>query len=167
MSAADLAALADSLSESADVLHRRIMRAIRRNQATGGQAIAHAEAQALFEQEVGLRQQANLLYAEAVRDTARGMAGPAHELAALAGRARELIARIDRAKELAGVAAALLGAAAAFTAQRPEAMVPALEALKQHLEALHRMSAAAAGASDDNKDKTGSIVPGRRHTMEP
>jgi hypothetical protein len=133
---ADIEALADSLSDSADALHKRIMRAIRQNDAAPGQSITHAEAQALFEQEVMLRQQANTLYADAVRYASGGLAVPGRELLELAARARDRIRRIDRAKELAGVAAALLGAAAAVASRRPEGLAPALEALKAHLEAL-------------------------------
>jgi len=153
MATVPLEALADSLSDSADTLHRRIMAAIRKNSSTAGQAISHAEAQALFEQEIALRQHANVLYADATKATAAGLAIPAHELLDLAARARERIGRIDHAKELAGIAAALLGAAAAIAALRPEALAPALEDLKQHLEAL------------PDADKPPSRSPGSRHTM--
>ncbi|HEX8602635.1 MAG TPA: hypothetical protein VF774_08310, partial [Pseudoduganella sp.] len=131
---ADLEALADSLSDSADALHRRIMAAIRKNSSTAAQAqaqvISHAEAQGLFEQEIALRQQANALYADATKAATAGLALPAGELLDLAARARDRIGRIDHAKELAGIAAALLGAAAAIAALRPEGLAPALEDLK-------------------------------------
>jgi hypothetical protein len=150
---AGLEALADSLSDSADALHRRIMAAIRKNSSTAGQAISHTEAQALFEQEIALRQQANALYADATKAGTAGLAFPAGELLELAARARDRIGRIDHAKELAGIAAALLGAAAAIAALRPEGLAPALEDLKQHLEAL------------PDADKPPSRFPGGGHTM--
>ena len=134
--AADIEALADSLSDSADALHRRIMAAIRKNATTAGQAISHAEAQALFGQEIALRQQANALYADATGFAAGGLAVPARRLLDLAARARERIRCIERARELAGIAAALLNAAAAVAALKPEALAPALEDLKEHIEAL-------------------------------
>lgn len=130
---ADIEALADSLSASANALHKRIMAAIRKNAATSGEAISHGEAQALFEQEIALRQQANALYADVTRFATAGLAGPVRELLDLAARAGARIGRIERLKELAGIAAALLGAAAAIVAARPEALVPALEELKEHL----------------------------------
>lgn len=139
---ADIEALADSLSASADELHRRIMRAIRRNPDTAGQAISQAEAQALFDQEVALRQSAHSLYADAAGFASAGLGVPSRELLDLTARARDRIRRIDRLKELAGIAATLLGAAAAIVAQRPESLVPALEKLKAHLAALDDGSAA-------------------------
>jgi len=146
-------ALADSLSDSADALHKRIMSAIRKNAATDGQAISHAEAQALFAQEIALRQQANALYADATGFAARGLAVPARELLDLAERARERIRRIDRARELAGIASALLNAAAAIAALKPEALVPALEDLKDHVQAL------------PDTGKTATPSSGSGHTM--
>jgi hypothetical protein len=154
---ADIEALADRLSDSAAALHKRIMAAIRRNRGTedGDQlAITHAEAQALFEQEIALRQQANALYANAVELATGGLALPAHALLDLAGRARERIWRIDRAGELAGIAAALLNAAAATAALKPEALASALEDLKAHVEAL------------PETDKPASRSTGGGHTME-
>lgn len=151
--AADIEALADSLSDSADALHRRIMAAIRKNGGTTGQAISHAEAQALFEQEIALRQQANALYARATTTVAAGLAIPTRELLDLAARARERMRRIDHARELAGIGAALLGAAAAIAALRPEGLVPALEDLKAHLAAL------------PDTGKPASRSPGSGHTM--
>lgn len=139
---ADIEALADSLSASADELHRRIMRAIRRNAVPNSQGITQAEAQALFDQEVALRQSANTLYADAAAFAGAGLGVPTRELLDLAARARDRIRRIDRAKELAGIAATLLGAAAAIAAQRPESLVPALEKLKAHLAALDDTGAA-------------------------
>ncbi|QCP15001.1 hypothetical protein FCL38_29490 [Pseudoduganella umbonata] len=149
----DIEALADSLSDSADALHKRIMAAIRKNATTPGQSISHAEAQALFEQEIALRQQANALYADATGFAARGLAIPARDLLDLAARARERIRRIERARELAGIASALLNAAAAIAALKPEAVAPALEDLKAHLEAL------------PDTDKTAAHPAGSGHTM--
>lgn len=146
---ADIEALADSLSAGADALHKRIMAAIRKNAATSGQAISHGEAQALFEQEIALRQQANALYADATGFAARGLAVPTRELLDLAARAREHIRRIDRARELAGIASALLNAAAAIAALKPEALAPALEDLKEHLDALPETATTASPSSGD------------------
>ncbi|WP_207221241.1 hypothetical protein [Pseudoduganella lutea] len=158
LSPADIEALADSLSDNADALHKRIMAAIRKNASTAGAAISHAEAQELFEQEIALRQQANSLYADATGFAARGAALPVRELLDLAVRARERIRRIDRAKELAGIASALFNAAAAIAALKPEALVPALEDLKEHVQALPDTDA----ASDTDKLTTPSSGSGHR-----
>ena len=92
LSPADIEALADSLSDAANALHKRIMAAIRKNASTAGAAISHAEAQELFEQEIALRQQANSLYADVTGFAARGAALPVRELLDLAVR---LNARVE------------------------------------------------------------------------
>lgn len=141
---ADIEALADSLSASAHALHERIMRAIRRNgqQADGDAAggadaggITHADAQALFEQEVALRQQANSLYVDAARLATAGLVVPQAQLLEVAGRARETIRRIDRAKDIAGIVAALLGLAGAIVGAQAKDAAAALEDLRDNLDA--------------------------------
>ncbi|AVR96191.1 hypothetical protein [Pseudoduganella armeniaca] len=146
---ADIEALADSLSASANALHERIMRAIRRNgqqvdgadddaavagDADGG-GITHADAQALFEQEVALRQQANSLYVDAARLATAGLVVPQAQLLEVAGRARETIRRIDRAKDIAGIVAALLGLAGAIAGAQAKDAAAALEDLRDNLDA--------------------------------
>ncbi len=151
---ADIEALADSLSACANELHQRIMRAIRRNIPdridggedegnAGGEAgdgaasgITQADAQALFDQEVALRQSANSLYVDAARLAVAGLAIPGQQLLSLAARARETIRRIDRAKEIAGIAGGLIGVAAAILSAHPQNLATALETLDEHLDAL-------------------------------
>ncbi len=152
---ADIEALADSLSACANELHQRIMRAIRRNgqgrvggdedegaddgdEAGDGAAsgITQADAQALFDQEVALRQSANSLYVDSARLAVAGLAVPGQQLLSLAARARETIRRIDRAKEIAGIAGSLIGVAAAILSAHPQNLATALETLDEHLDAL-------------------------------
>ena len=151
---ADIEALADSLSACANELHQRIMRAIRRNgqgrvegdgdaengvdEAGDGAAsgITQADAQALFDQEVALRQSANSLYVDSARLAVAGLAIPGQQLLSLAARARETIRRIDRAKEIAGIAGSLIGVAAAILSAHPQNLATALETLDEHLDAL-------------------------------
>ncbi|WEF35405.1 hypothetical protein [Pseudoduganella chitinolytica] len=140
---ADIEALADSLSASANALHERIMRAIRRNGEQDGTdaggadvgGIAHADAQALFEQEVALRQQANSLYVDSARLATAGLVVPSAQLLDVATRARETIRRIDRAKDIAGIVAALLGLTAAVLTAKGKEAAAALEDLKDNLDA--------------------------------
>lgn len=137
----DLEALADSLSASADELHERIMRGIRRTQRLesggpdGAAPLSHGAAQALFENEVALRQQANSLYVDAASHTLEGMGVTQQELLQLAAEARAAIRRIERVKELAGLSADLLAVAAAIAAARPEHLAAPLESLKKQLAA--------------------------------
>jgi hypothetical protein len=134
----DLEALADSLSASADALHERIMRAIRQTQrleGNGPEGLSHGAAQALFENEVALRQQANSLYVDAATHSLEGMGVTQQELLRLAADARQAIGRIERVKELAGISADLLAVAAAIAAARPEHLAKPLESLKKQLAA--------------------------------
>ena len=130
-------ALADSLSGCADALHARLMRALRQP-APGGQApaISQGAAQALFENEVTLRQRANGLYLDAARLAAGGLGGAQQQLLDVTTRARDSIARIERAKDLIDIAAELLSLGAAVAAGKPERLVSPLEKLKHHLDAL-------------------------------
>ncbi|MYN02064.1 hypothetical protein GTP41_08105 [Pseudoduganella sp. DS3] len=138
----DLEALADSLSASADELHTRIMRGIRQQQHLAGNnglggasPLTHGAAQALFENEVALRQQANSLYVDAASHTLEGMGVTLEELLRLAAEARDAMRRIERVKELAALSADLLAVAAAIAAARPEHLVAPLRSLKQQLAA--------------------------------
>ena len=132
----DLEALADSLSACADELHARLMRAIRRilptaptaplhpagNPAspapTAGidQGISQGAAQALFENEVALRQRANGLYLDAAMLAAGGLGGMQHQLLDLSAQARETIRKVDRLKDLIGITSELLALGAAIAA---------------------------------------------------
>ncbi|KQV46566.1 MULTISPECIES: hypothetical protein [unclassified Duganella] len=143
----DLETLADSLSASADELHERIMRGIRQQQrlegGNGGAApLTQGAAQALFENEVALRQQANSLYVDAASHSLEGMGVTLPELLRLAAETRATIRRIERVKELAGISADLLAVAAAIAAARPEHLLAPLESLKKQLAARHARESA-------------------------
>lgn len=138
----DLETLADSLSASADELHQRIMRGIRQQQrleSSNGNgaaaALSHGAAQALFENEVALRQQANSLYVDAASHSLEGMGVTLPELLRLAAQAHAAIGRIDRVKELAAISADLLAMAAAIAAARPDHLAAPLESLRTQLAA--------------------------------
>lgn len=136
---ARLEALADQLSACADALHRRLMRALRQPAPDGAlPGISQAVAQALFENEVRLRQRANRLYLDAAVLAGGQLAQQQQQqqLAELAARAAALIARIDRVKDLLDLGGELIGAGAAIASGKPERILPALEKLKHHIEAL-------------------------------
>lgn len=138
----DLETLADSLSASADELHQRIMRGIRQQQRLEGShgkdgpgPLTQGTAQALFENEVALRQQANSLYADAAGHSLEGMGVTLPELLRLADQASVAIRHIERVKELAGISADLLAVAAAIASARPEHLSAPLQSLRQQLAA--------------------------------
>jgi hypothetical protein len=139
----DIEALADSLSASADVLHARLMRAIRQRPATAtapGQpaepALTQAAAQALFDNEVMLRQRANGLYLEAATLAAAGLGGLQQQLLDVAAQAQEKIRKIDRIKDLVALTGELLSLAAAVASGAPERLIAPYEKLKQRVETL-------------------------------
>jgi hypothetical protein len=138
----DIEALADSLSASADALHARLLRAIRQRPDTmvAGQpaepVVTQAAAQALFENEVILRQRANSLYLEAATLAAGGLAGMQQQLLDVTARAQEKIRQIDRIKDLIALTGELLSLAAAVATGAPERVIAPYEKLKQRVEAL-------------------------------
>jgi hypothetical protein len=135
----DLEALADSLSACADILHARLMRAIRHNPPPPSEAgsidqgMSQGTAQALFENEVALRQRANSLYLEAAELAGLGLGGQQHVLLDLAVQAQDKIRRINRIKDMVSLLADLLSLGAAVAAGKPEHLGPPVEKLRQHL----------------------------------
>jgi hypothetical protein len=128
----DIEALADSLSASADALHTRLMRAIRQQPA----AIAQGAAQALFENEVALRQRANTLYLDAALLAAGGLDGAQRQLLDVTARAQEKIRSIEHTKDLILLTGELLSLAAALATGKPERLAAPFENIKHHLEAI-------------------------------
>jgi len=140
---ADIEALADQLSQCADELHARLMRAIRHQPPTDGTAdpsgtpgISKDLAQALFENEMALRQRANGLYLEAARLAASGLGSAQQQVLEVTIRAGEKIRQIDRFKDLLDLTAELLSLGAAVASGKAERIVTPLENLKHHIDAL-------------------------------
>jgi hypothetical protein len=137
----DIEALADSLSACADALHARLMRAIRRLPPDGKTpeltGISQGLAQALFENEVSLRQRANSLYLDAAVLAAAGLGGHQQKMLELTARAQEKIRKIDRVKDLIDLSAELLSLGAAVATGKPDHLLSPLEKLKHHIDALH------------------------------
>ena len=128
----DIEALADSLSASADALHTRLMRDIRQKPPTVAQTVA----QALFENEVALRQRANSLYLEAAVLAASGLGGAQRQLLDVTARAQEKIRKIEHTKDLIQLTGELLSLAAAIATGKPDKLAKPFEAIKHHLEAM-------------------------------
>jgi hypothetical protein len=149
----DIEALADSLVACADALHTRLMRAIRagapgaRPALSGniGQGLSQGAAQALFENEVALRQRANGLYLDAATLAANGLDGKQQQLLDLTAQAQEKIRKINRLKDLIDITGELLALGAAVASGQPEHLASPLEKIRHHLAALRAGDAAAAG----------------------
>lgn len=148
--ARDIETLADSLSACADELHGRIMKAIRSNPPGGPQrdaegaappasldsGISHGAAQALFENEVALRQRANGLYVDAARLAGTGLGSAQQDMLYLVATARRRIRNASLLKDVIAIAGDMLGLAAAIAAAKPEHLPAAVESIKQHLAQL-------------------------------
>ena len=139
----DIEALADSLVACADALHTRLMRAIRAAApGTPGvagsidQGLSQGAAQALFENEVALRQRANGLYLDAATLAATGLDGQQQLLLDLTAQAQEKIRKINRLKDMIDITGDLLALGAAVAAGQPEHLAAPLEKIRRHLAAL-------------------------------
>lgn len=134
---AEIETLADQLSACADALHKRLMRAIRKPAQEGGiPGISQGVAQALFENEVTLRQRANSLYLDAAVLAAGGLGAQQQQLLEVTARAQEKIDKIDRIKDLVDLAAELITLGAAVATGKPDKVLKPLENLKHHIEAM-------------------------------
>lgn len=160
--ARDIEALAEQLSACADALHARLMKAIRAatsvtsvTSANTGpatappahgpsidQGLSQGAAQALFENEVALRQRANGLYLDAAVLAATSLAGAGQQLLVLTAQAAERIRTLDRLRDLIDLAAELLQLGAAVASGAPEHLAAPMEKLRQHLAGLNAPPAA-------------------------
>jgi len=92
--------------------------------------ISHGAAQALFENEVALRQRANSLYVDAALLAASGLRVPERTLLDLVAVARRRIRNAGMLKDLIGITADMLGLAAALAAGKPEHLPGVVESIK-------------------------------------
>ena len=132
---AQVEALADSLSLCADELHARILAALN-DPARLATGISQAAAQALFATEVELRQHANALYMDAATHAGTGLEVVRQNALAVTQAAQRQICEINNLRSLIGIAADLLGLAAAAVSGSPEHIRSTLQALKLHGGAL-------------------------------
>ncbi len=140
---ADLVALADGLTQSADVIHARLTKALQDHQTD------QATAQRIFQEEGVLRQRANALYLDAASRVMAGLQPAQASLLDLMTAANDRIASAkDVSLGLALIADLLALAAAAGTAKaRP--ILAALQALRKDVEE----------ASRDMTTSRGSALP--------
>ncbi|WP_295999049.1 hypothetical protein [Rugamonas sp.] len=156
----DLEALADSLSACADELHTRLMRAIRQRATTPTPApsppgpgdaaaasidhgISQGAAQALFENEVALRQRANGLYLDAAALAVGGLRGMQRQLLDVTAQARETLRQVERLKDMIGITSELLALGAAIASGKVEHLATPYNQLKRLVDDLRRQNAAA------------------------
>jgi hypothetical protein len=136
--------LADALSQAANALHARIMRAIRQRPAgvppaLPRLALSAEQARALFDNEVALRQQANRLYSDAAGYVLAGLKASQRSVMDVADDATRKIGKIDALKDLIGIGNDLLALASAVAAGQLENTVSALKTLKHGVDSLGRV----------------------------
>ena len=93
--------------------------------------ISHGAAQALFENEVALRQRANSLYVDAAVLAAAGLGVPQRVLLDLVAVARRRIRHASLLKDVIGITSDMLGLAAAIAAGKPEHLPGVVESIKE------------------------------------
>lgn len=134
---AALEALADSLSGAADALHARLMRELHQRTPDGSAPLVpRDQAQALFDNEVLLRQRAAALYLDAARLATAGLGDMSTRLLEVTAQAQATIARLARIKDLIALSGELLTLAAAVASGRLERLPAPYEKVKHHLEAM-------------------------------
>ncbi|MBY0240720.1 MAG: hypothetical protein K2X55_15525 [Burkholderiaceae bacterium] len=146
--------MADSLSACADTLHERIMQAIRQRPpappADTGQdpapdaapelarGMTQADAQALFDQEVLLRQCANTLYVQAAVLATSGLDSVRAELMEVTASARDTLRHVARVQALVALAADLVALAGALAAGPPAQWPAAIRQVRDRVTALRQ-----------------------------
>jgi hypothetical protein len=122
--------LADCLTRCADSVHERLMKAI------SAREINRFEAQAIFQDETGLRQRANGLYLDAAKCIVRDLEIAQKELIGVVATANKAIRNIERTRAFIDLVADVLTLAAAACAAKPGPIVAALEEIKNDIDPL-------------------------------
>lgn len=104
--AAEIEALADKLTESADAMHAKVLSAAK------SRTISQEEAQEAFDQLSSLRMDADSLYTDAINKVLEGMESTQDELMGVIEEAKGKIEKIDRISDGLMVIAKLLTLAA-------------------------------------------------------
>jgi hypothetical protein len=93
--------------------------------------------QALFEQEVALRQSANHLYVDAATLAAAGLGDARQALMDVTAAARDQLKRAARLQDLAALAAGLAALGGAIAAGKPSQLPAAVKNVRNSIAALH------------------------------
>jgi hypothetical protein len=128
--ATEVEALADAFGKSADVIHDRIMKAIKEEN------MKLAQARSLFQDETALRIKANALYLEAIKLVVRDLELEQTELIKCINKATSRMKTIDKISAFVDLVADLLVLAAATYAAKPGPIVAAFEEVRSDITAL-------------------------------
>jgi methyl-accepting chemotaxis protein len=121
--------LADSLTRSADTIHKQLLKEIKKA------SVDQAQAQMIFQDEVVLRQKANGLYIDAANCVIKNLSEVQDDVVALIGAANEKLKKIEDIEKFIDLIADLLVLAAAAYAAKPGPMLAALKEVRKDLKA--------------------------------
>jgi len=127
-----VADFADKISECADSIHVRLMKAIKNKE------IDQYTAQLIFQDEVTLRQRANSLYIDAVNCIVDGLSQSQKSIMELIDAAKDKIRTIKKIAGFMDFIADLLVLAAAAYAAKPAPILAALEEVSKDVEDLNK-----------------------------
>ncbi|HBI47775.1 MAG TPA: hypothetical protein DDX93_03535 [Smithella sp.] len=124
--------LADKISECADSIHVRLMKAIKNKE------IDQYTAQSTFQDEATLRQRANSLYIDAANCIVEGLSESQKSIIDLIDTAKDKIKTIKKIAGFIDFIADLLVLAAAAYAAKPAPILAALQEVKKDVDTLNK-----------------------------
>ncbi|KUG24650.1 hypothetical protein ASZ90_005524 [hydrocarbon metagenome] len=124
--------IADKLSECADSIHVRLMKAIKNKE------IDQYTAQLIFQDEATMRQRANSLYIDAANCVVEGLFESQKSIISLIDAAKDKIKTIKKIAGFMDFIADLLVLVAAAYAAKPAPILAALEEIRKDVETLNK-----------------------------
>lgn len=128
--AKQIADFADRLTQSADSIHERLLKALRNGE------VDASTAQLIFQDEALLRQRASSLYIDAANCIVTDLGAPQKSVIELIDAANSKMAKIKAISKFIDLIADLLVLAAAAYAAKPGPILAALKEVKQDVEGL-------------------------------
>lgn len=125
---AQIETVAAELNNCADIIHERLMKAVKRKE------IARADAQLIFQDEIILRQKANGLYIDAANSVVIGLMETQKSLLETIGLAKQKLRKIRDVATFIDLTADLIVLAAAISTAKPPAILAALKEIKKDCE---------------------------------
>lgn len=121
--------LADSLTKSADAIHKQLLKEIKKG------SVDKAQAQLIFQDEAVLRQKANGLYIDAANCVIKNLSEAQDDVVALIAAANEKLKKIEDIEKFIDLVADLLVLGAAAYAAKPGPLLAALKEVRKDLKA--------------------------------
>lgn len=122
--------LANSLTECANSIHERLMKAIRAKE------VSQDQARAIFDDEATLRQRANTLYIDAARCVAINLTISQESLTDVVDDAKDKIKKIKQISTFLDLVADLLVLAIAAYSAKPNLIIAAFKEVKKDVDAI-------------------------------